>query len=245
MVGYTARKQALDMTQNRESILQSLRESPKTFKELDDTMPFSHTTLSKHLDDLEEKKMITKIIHQEKRENKQVYKQIYKLTEKGESAYNEIFMLQNLLTQVKERSGKYLSGGVPLQPGTPSESDDYEPLFWPIVAHLAVDKNIENILQIIPQEQLINLQEDFLWKILENIRTKGIPIDENKEGSIIFGMEINYSDLVKTIKNNSFAKWKKLWRKEGAINTIWVQDSITSTKSPYVMKNKLMQEKHK
>ncbi len=225
MVGYTARKQTQDMAQNREAILESLRDSPKTFKELEDIMSFSHTTLSKHLGNLENKKLITKEIHQGK--------PAYKLTEKGESAYSEIFLLQKLLTEIKERGGKYLSGGAPLFP-VPKEPEKPEPLFWPSTVHVAVDQNVD-LFQLISKEYLIRIQNDLIHHILENIKNNKVELDDHKTGSIILGILLDYDEIIKMVKNNSYEKWKKLWKKEKVIDTIWVQDSITPHTKPYIL----------
>lgn len=227
MAKYTARKQKQDESKHRENILVALQESPKTFKELDGSMPFTHTTLSKHLRYLREKSLISKIIHKDN--------QAYTLTEKGESAYNEIFMLQKFLTEIKERGGKYLSGGVPTQPGLSSQSSDYEPLFWPSTVHVAVDKNIEDVFQLISKEYLFLIQDNLIRHMLGNIKNKKLNLHDDKSGTIILGLSINYDEIVSMVKNNSYANWEKLWKKEKAINTIWVQDSITPHNKPYVL----------
>ena len=218
---YTPHYQEQKKAKNIENIITALNEGPKQFKELDSLFKFSHTTLSKHLKELEDSNHIKKDIRDGKI--------VYTLTRKGENAYNEIFLLENELADIKERNGKYLSGGVPLQKDT-----DDEPLFWPGVIHLALDKNIENIFQMIPKEYLFNIQENLLLNMLYNINKRTLRLDENKDGKIILGISIEYSDLAKMVKYNSYEKWKKIWDKEKTIDTLWLQDSITPNRRPYV-----------
>ena len=71
--------------------------------------------------------------------------------------------------------------------------------------------------------------------LLYNIQKKGLHLDENKDGKIILGISIDYSDLAKMVKYNSYEKWKKLWNQEKTIDTIWIQDSITPHRRPYVL----------
>ncbi len=221
MANYTPRYQELKKSGHREAIISALNAGPKQFKELEKMFEFSHTTLSKHLKDLQRAKIIEKDV--------QDGKLVYVLTRKGENAYNEIFVLENELAEMKERKGKYLSGGAPLQ------KDLNDPLFWPTLVHLAIDKNIENIFQMIPKEYLYNIQENLVLNLLYNIQKKRLHLDENKDGKIILGISIDYSDLAKMVKYNSYEKWKKLWNQEKTIDTIWIQDSITPHRRPYVL----------
>lgn len=221
MDNYTPRFQEQKKSRNIETIISALNTGPKQFKDLDKMFEFSQTTLSKHLKELEQSKIVKKEI--------QGGRIVYVLTRKGENAYNEIFLLENQLAEIKERNGKYLSGGTPLQ------KDMDEPLFWPAVTHLALDKNIENIFLMIPKEYLFNIQENLVLNMLYNIKKRNLHLDENKDGKIILGISIEYSDLVKMVKYNSYEKWKKLWNKEKTIDTIWLQDSITPHRRPYVL----------
>ncbi|SMH71345.1 winged helix-turn-helix transcriptional regulator [Candidatus Nitrosotalea okcheonensis] len=225
MVQYTARQQKYDEGKHQEDILLALEKSPKTFKELENAVLFSHTTLSKHLKLLRKNGLITKTIHNEN--------EAYKLTEKGESAYNEIFLLQNILTEIKERGGKYLSGGVPMAPVP--KSGKPEPLFWPSTVHVAVDQSID-LFQLISKEYLIRIQNELIRHILENIQNKKLDLRDDKTGSIILGISLNYDEIVKMVKNDSYEKWGKLWKKEKAIDAIWIQDSVTPHTRPYILK---------
>jgi len=104
---------------------------------------------------------------------------------------------------------------------------------------LAVDKEIDNVLQIIPKDYLIQMQLDLIGFISNNVKKNKIKLNEKLERKIVIGIPIEYSDLVKMIKNNSFEKWKKMWEKDKEINTIWLQDSISAEKRPYIMKYKI------
>ena len=110
------------------------------------------------------------------------------------------------------------------------------------MVHMAVDKEIENVLKIIPKEFLLQVQWNLISFMVNNIKKNKIKLNETANGEVVIGIQITYTDLVKMINNTSFEKWKKLWKKEGGITTIWLQDSISSDKRPYLTKYKLKGE---
>jgi len=223
---YTPWKQEETKRKNREAVLKILRDGDKRFKDLKRNVNFSETTLSNALDKLEADDLI-KIILVGKHAG-------YTLTKRGEKAYDEIFLLSDILDEIKSRKGKYLSGGVPLQKSLTS------PLFWPMTVHMAADKTIQNVLLMMPKENLFSIQEELLSKIIRNIKMRNLTLDEKKQGMIVIGFGIDYSDLAKTVKNNSLKKWKKLWNEEQQIPTIWLQDSISGDKKTYILPFKII-----
>ena len=230
MVEYTAAKQKSIKSNNRDAIILAIKEKPMRFKDLESkfqTEPkITHTTLTKHLKEL----MAENYIKKEARDNKIVYL----LTDKGEKIYHRIFLIEKTLTEIRERDGKYISGAVPVQPkGT-------EPFFWPSMAHMAADKNIPKVLEMITREHLFRIQESLLHHILGNIQTKNINLDEKIEGEIVIGVSLNYSEIVKAVKYNSYSNWTKLWKKEKALTTIWMQDSLSGENKPFVLRQKIL-----
>ena len=221
--GYETQQRIKDT--HREKILTILKDGSQRFSFLQKSTGHSPGGLAKILDDLIDGRLITKTV-----QNKRL---VYSLTKKGRREFEEVFLLSNVLSQIKSRGGKYLSGGVPLQ------QVKTEPLFWPTSIHMAADKEIDNILQIIPKEYLLGMQFALNYLMARNIKKKKIQLNEKLEKQIVLGIQIEYSDLVKMIKNNSLTKWKELWEKEGEINTIWLQDSISADRGPYISKHKL------
>ena len=221
--GYLTQQRIKD--KHRDKIITLLKEGPQRFSFLQNATGHSPAGLTKILDKLMDDNIITKTV--------QNRKLVYVLTKKGQRVFEEIFLLSDVLSEIKSRNGKYLSGGVPLQRiKTP-------PLYWPTIVHLAVDKEIDNVLQIIPKDYLIQMQLDLIGFISNNVKKNKIKLNEKLERKIVIGIPIEYSDLVKMIKNNSFEKWKKMWEKDKEINTIWLQDSISAEKRPYIMKYKI------
>lgn len=211
---------------NHEAILKALRDGDKRFKDLKKLVNFSEPTLASALEQLREQGLI---------QDTMVGRRVgYTLTKKGEKAYDRIFLLSDILSEIKSRGGKYLSGGTPFQKvGT-------TPLFWPASVHLAVDKNIDNISQMISKVDLFELQHKVVSTFVNNIRKKNIELDDKQQGNIVVGFEIEYPDLARMVNSNSLEKWKKMWRKEKEILTIWLQDSISGEKKPYILPFKIL-----
>ena len=213
---------------HRDKVLTLLKDGPQRFSFLKKSTGFSSAGLTNILDELLDSKTITKTV-----QNKKL---VYALTKKGQKEFEEVFLLSDVLSEIKLRGGKYISGGVPLQ------KVKTLPLFWPTTIHMAVDKEIENILKIIPKEILLQVQWNLISIMVNNIKKNKIKLNETTDGEVVIGIQITYSDLIRMIDNTSFEKWKKLWKKEGEITTIWLQDSISSDKRLYLMKHKLKGE---
>ena len=211
---------------NREEVIMALKDGNKRFKDLKNIVTFSEPTLANVLAQLEKNGLIKPTIVDRGAG--------YTLTKKGEKSYDRIFLLSDILSEIKSRGGKYLSGGTPFQKvGT-------TPLFWPASVHLAVDKNIDNISQMISKVDLFELQHKVVSTFVNNIRKKNIELDDKQQGNIVVGFEIEYPDLARMVNSNSLEKWKKMWRKEKEILTIWVQDSISGEKKPYILPFKIL-----
>lgn len=213
---------------HRDKVLTLLKDGPQRFSFLKKSTGFSSAGLTNILDELLDSKTITKTV-----QNKKL---VYTLTKKGQKEFEGVFLLSDVLSEIKSRGGKYISGGVPLQ------KVKTLPLFWPTMVHMAVDKEIENVLKIIPKEFLLQLQWNLISFMVNNIKKNKIKLNETADGEVVIGIQITYTDLVRMINNTSFEKWKKLWKKEGGITTIWLQDSISSDKKPYLTKYKLKGE---
>jgi len=190
-------------------VISSLHKGPKRFKDLRDDVKLSETTLSKIIDELDQIDFIKHQIVNEKYSG-------YGLTRKGESDYDQIFLLLDTLDKISNSGGKYLSGGVPYV-GSNS--------VWPTISHLAVDKTIPHITKIIYKNFLLSIQKYFLEELVKNIKKNKIPLIEHK-GTIVLGIELEYANLIRSIKDNSFKKWKNLWKEEDMISMFWLQDSI-------------------
>ncbi len=221
--GYETQQRIKDA--HRDKILTLLKDGPQRYSFLQKSTGHSPGGLTTILNELIGNNLITKTV-----ENNKL---VYKLTKKGRREFEEVFLLSDVLSQIKLRGGKYLSGGVPLQ------QVEQPPLYWPTMVHLAVDKEIDDVLQIIPKEYLIQIQFDLINFMVEQVKKQKISLNEKLQKQIVIGIEIDYSELDKMIKNHSVSKWKKFWDKEGGINTIWLQDSISTEKRPYVTKYKL------
>lgn len=225
---YTPTKQRETREKNLDKIILVLSDGPNHFNTIMDLTDISHTTLSSCLHKLMDDGLVTKTIH----ENSEAYK----LTEKGESEYHKIILLIDVLTEIRAKDGRYLTGGAPLFP------NKEEPITWPSVMHLAADKDIPNIVQIIPKDYVFELQMNILNALTNNIKKKNLPLNEKIQGNIVLALEIDYQDLVRSIKGNAFEEWKKLWNKEKEINVLWHLDSLNDKQRLYITKHKLKGE---
>jgi len=225
---YTPRWQHEARDKNMDSIMIALSKEPQRFGDLLEMLPISHTALWDLLIKLRKEGSVEKIIHNDR--------DAYSLTEKGRIKFQKIILLIDTLTQIRKNDGGYLCGAVPTVP------KEKEPLTWPSSMHLASDKTISKISDIIPLQFLLILQKNIISELSYNILKKGISLESKKDGKIVLAIEIDYKDLLRSIKERSLEKWKKLWNKEMEFNLLFYADSLSGGK-PINIRNYKLKEK--
>src|SRR2546425_453 len=165
-----------------------LHKGPRRFKDLRLATGLTDMGLNKVLKNMVKKgNEIQKVIHEGK--------PAYALTKEGEKAYAGIWFLLNTLSEMKEGHGKYAYGYVPLQ-----TEDEEELYYWPTVAHMAVDRSVgRQFNPVVPDTDLIDFQTFVFKRIIQNAK--------KNRGKVVIGIEIDYSDFYKALRNNSLEKW--------------------------------------
>ncbi|NDB47401.1 MAG: hypothetical protein EB163_09040, partial [Nitrososphaeria archaeon] len=188
-----------DKEQNRARILRLLGTGPKRFTDLINETRFSPRGLTTMLKDLEGHHKIEKTTLQNGKE-------AYRATKSGETwlmKYIGIVALANLL---RDEGADYYEDRSSMH----GFKYFYE-MPWGVQDDMMVDKNLENP---ITKETAAELQKLLYRLIKKDFKDKKINLDPTKNGNILLGFMIDYSELVKSILENSLEYRESISEKE-------------------------------
>lgn len=186
---------------SRNKVLISLQNNPKRFKDLEketELSPAGLTTILKLL--TAEKKIEPTLIDN---------KSGYELTKKGKTSFDDLFLLSHDIDGIRSRDGKHYRNyshlwGSIISCGLP----------WGIESDLTVDKEI-NKLNLLENEDVRDIEEFIFEKITKNIKKK--KLTEEQFGKMVLGFSIDYSELIKSIKENSLTYIEHISKEEGKL----------------------------
>ena len=173
---------------------------PKRFKELEQLTGKSPRGLNIMLKDLLAEKKIEKIIHEGH--------QAYAMTKKGIEKFKTLEMIYRGRTEMLEEGGQY--------------HDDYSKEYlsvlstyypWGIEDDLILDKTMIDVNPI-TRDTAIAMNEFLFERIADDVKNKKIKLDKTKRGSVIFEFSIDYSELIKSIEQDSLKKYRKVTKEE-------------------------------
>ncbi|MBL7002160.1 MAG: helix-turn-helix transcriptional regulator [Nitrosopumilus sp.] len=181
------RFQKIKKEKNQKIIIELIRKEEMSFTQLLSKVPFSQTTLTKHLKILSKNKDIVKGILNGN--------EVYKLTKKGKKSFDDLFLLSNDIEKIRTRGGKHYVSPSHLRGSIISCL-----LPWGIESDLVLDKEMDK-LNLLRSDDVAEIEEFVFKKIANNVRAKKL----NKEqfGKLVLGFKIDYNELLKSIKENS------------------------------------------
>ena len=184
--------------ENRHKILRLLHDKPRTFKELLEQTGFSPMGLTKMLKELKEQSKIGKLTKDRTSP--------YVLGAGGATTAHEFLFLGNVISEVRDNGGKYY---IDLSNHSNSELSNFG-LPWGIYSHLFVDKELrEKKLNPFWYLEMLDIERFMYEKILQKVDKEKLYLDEDTKGKIIVGFEIDYENLIKSIKFHSPKDHKK------------------------------------
>ena len=191
---------------NQKRIVELINLGEKSFGDLLDLLkksnsPLSHTTLSNHLNELQENHIIEK--------NFLKRKEVYKLSKKGRMTLSDIINLSRDVDRIRSRNGKHFRDYSHLWGSIISSR-----LSWGIESDLTLDKNL-NESNLFSNDDVCNIEE-FVFNIIANNIKKRKPNGE-QSGEIVLGFKINYNELIKSINEDSLAYYENISKKESDI----------------------------
>lgn len=173
------------------------REGPRRFNELKQLVGRAPRGLSITLDNLIRKREVEKFI------DDKTGNVCYRSTPKGRKYFHDIFTLPFTLSWIEEKGGKFYSDYSGIH-------DDmwfcYLP--WGIRDDLAITKDIEKNNPI-SKEFVTELQQYIFKKLRSEIKSKKDMLDSEKNGTIVLGFEIDYKELIQSIKHKDVLKLRK------------------------------------
>jgi hypothetical protein len=179
--------QQMEKEFNQGKILELIKSEGKTNKQLLNELPFTSTTLAKHLNELLERREIKKeILNGEK---------VYVLGDKGIISPIDISHLSHYLEEIKKHDGLARYDYSRLWGETLSSS-----LSWGIISHLITDKDL-NDGNIFSSDDMRDVEKLIFSKITHNIKTKKIKKQVEK-GDCVIGFSINYEEILKSLNEN-------------------------------------------
>lgn len=192
--------------ENQNKIIELINLGEKSFKDLlelvkNSDSPLSHTTLSKHLNELQENHTIEK--------NFLGRKEVYKLSKKGRRTLSDIINLSQDVDRIRSREGKHFRDYSHLWGSILSSR-----LPWGIESDLTLDKNL-NESNLFSNEDVWNI-EKFVFEIIAK-NTKKRRATEEQYGEIVLGFKINYNELLKSIDDDSLIYYENISKKESDI----------------------------
>lgn len=182
---------------NREAILVLLNEERRTFTQLQKATGFSPMGLSKMLEDLKKEGKIVKSDPKNK-------KSPYNL--KGHGIRAKEFLFPGPAINELRDSGKFY---VDLPNHMESEISNFGPLFG-ITSYLLLDKQITKKIRPLWRKEMFEIEKFIYDKIFTKHWHDGMPIDESIKGKIFVMLEIDYNQLVHTIKRRTEKENEKL-----------------------------------
>jgi predicted transcriptional regulator len=158
-------------------------------------------------------------------------KKKYMLTKKGIISGSNLNLLSMNLEKIISNKGKYYSTFFGLKPSMNSCG-----LSWGIDSALALDKNIDS-MDLLSRKDVGNIEE-FIFKTISNKIPKK-KLDEKIIGKMILGFTINYSELIKSIKNKSLDYMNNITKEELKLLSKYEDDPESLTKKEFKRMNDL------
>ncbi len=158
-------------------------------------------------------------------------KKKYMLTKKGIISGSNLNLLSMNLEKIISNKGKYYSTFFGLKPSMNSCG-----LSWGIDSALALDKNIDS-LNLLSKKDVGNIEE-FIFKTISEKIPKN-KLDEKIIGEMILGFTINYSELIKSIKNKSLDYINNITKEELKLLNKYEHDPQSLTKKEFKKMNDL------
>ena len=191
---------------NQNRIIELIGLGGKSFKDLLDLLknsdsPLSHTTLAKHLNELQANKEIEPFNLNRKT--------VYKLSKKGANTLSNIINLSRDIDRIRSRGGKHFRDYSHLWGSIISSR-----LHWGIESDLTLDKNL-NESNLFSNDDVWNIEE-FVFKIIAN-NIKKRKLSEEQSGEIVLGFKIDYNKLIQSINEDSLAYYENISKKESDI----------------------------
>lgn len=186
---------------SRYKVLNSLQKEPKRFTDLEKETGLSPAGLTTILKMLTDEKTIELSLIDGKSK--------YQLTKKGTISLGEFFNLAHDVDEIRSRNGKHYRDYSTLWGSTISCG-----LPWGIESDLTLDKEL-NELNLLSPKDVIAIEEFVFEKFLKNIKKR--KLTEERVGNIVLGFRIDYSNLVKSIKEKSLAYMNHMSKEEGKI----------------------------
>lgn len=186
--------------QNQESIIQELSTGPKRFKDLEESLEMSHTTIAKHLKELENKREIEKTI-----ENGN---SAYKLSKKGKRTLSDFINLARDVERIRARGGKNFRDYSNL-----SNPMAFAILPWGIESDLTLDKNLIGTNLLNP-EDVNEIERMVFEKMMHNIQNKKTGKNKNSGGEMVLGFKIDYAKILRSIDEDSLLYFDNPTKKE-------------------------------
>jgi len=206
--------QKIKKEKNQKIIIELIRKEEMSFTQLSSKVPFSQTTLTKHLKILSKNKNIVKGILNGN--------EVYKLTKKGKKSFSDLFNLVHDMEKIRTRGGKHFR--------------DYSYLHvsmlgldvpWGIESDLTLDKELCEE-KLLTRKDVSDIEEFIFKKFVKNLKKK--ELSEDKSGEIVLGFSIDYNKLLKSIKEDSLAYSGHMSKEEIDLRHKWSEhpDIVTS-----------------
>lgn len=185
-----------ERSQNK--IFRSLEHEPKRFTDLEGETGLSPAGLTAILKFLKNEKKIESTLIDGKPK--------YTLTKKGKISLDDLFNLTHDIEEIRARGGKHYRDYSTLWGSTISCG-----LPWGIESDLTLDKEL-NKLNLLTPKDVIAIEESVFEKFSKNIKKR--KLTEEQVGNIVLGFRIDYSNLVKSIKENSLTYMNHISKEE-------------------------------
>jgi hypothetical protein len=171
-------------------VLQILKGNPLPFNEISRRTKIWPAMLTSILGDLVKNKKLEQVPHEGRL--------AYKITKKGIKTIVDLGILGVEATEIMQKGGIY--------------HDDYSGIFsntaivyelpWGIQDDICYDRNLSKTLPI--SNDTAKEVHKTLYNCIKNeVKQKKISLDSTKDGTVIFGLTINYANLVKSINEQS------------------------------------------
>lgn len=192
------KSQNMKREKSRYKVLNALNKEAKRFTDLENETGLSPAGLTAILKMLTDEKTIELVLIDGKSK--------YQLTKKGTISLEEFFNLSHDVDEIRSRDGKHYRDYSTLWGSTISCG-----LPWGIESDLTLDKEL-NKLNLLTPKDVIAIEEFIFEKFSKNIKKR--KLTEEQVGNIVLGFKIDYSNLVKSIKENSLTYMNHISKEE-------------------------------
>jgi hypothetical protein len=221
-----------DKEQNRARIIRLLGSGPKRFTDLLNETGFSPRGLTTMLKDLEKAHRVEKTALENGKE-------AYKATKSGESWLMKYVGIVSMANFLRDEGADYYEDHSFMR-----GSMYFYEMPWGVQDDMMVDKNLENP---ITRETAIEMQKLLYRLVKKDFKDKKIHLDATKGGNILLGFMIDYSELVKSILENSLEYRESISEKE--LDILYKREDGTATKADMeelaMLKQKTLQKLEK